>query len=56
MRKEDDVHHLAGRLMFGALTRGGPAYHELMTLWHLAHPTYETAKEILTPEEPARRR
>jgi HK97 gp10 family phage protein len=46
MQQEAKIPRVIARTMAAALSNGGPAYHELRELLHLAHGLYHEAKEL----------
>ncbi len=45
VRKAPEVVAMTGRMMYGALAHGGPAYRELTMFWHLARAVGHQAEE-----------
>jgi phage gpG-like protein len=47
MGKESEIHEIIGRLVFGAMIRGGPEYREFMEILHAFKRAYHAGKELL---------
>jgi hypothetical protein len=48
MRKENAIVKMTGRMIVGAIERGGPNYRLLREFLHLAHKAYDEWKDVLT--------